>query len=132
MEKHFVEFLSPGTFFAEQTELPIDSWSVDEAVEMSKKITERYGAKPYGFRFLTKSRNDADLDSHISNRSGTYYINGVVKTLEEIKAENNPNNRILISNMECNKWDKVVITTSPYRWTQPFTQDDRIVEVSKG
>ena len=129
MEKHFVKFFSAGTFGAEQPVKEIDSWDVDKAIEMSKEITERYGAKPYGFRFFTKGRTEADLDSKVVAESGTYFINGVVETLEEIKAKGDPNNRILISNMECNGWNKVVTTYNPYKWTQPFTENDTVVTV---
>ena len=92
MEKHFVKFFSAGTFVAEQTVKEIDSWDVDKAIEMSKEITERYGAKPYGFRFFTKGRTESDLDSKVVARSGTYFINGVVETLEEIKAKSSKSN----------------------------------------
>lgn len=129
MKKHFVTFLSPGTFMAEETTKPISSWDVDEAIEMAKAIIERYGSKPYGFYFLTRERNDDELDSHIAETSGMYYINGVVETLEELKAKNDTNNRILISNMECNGWKRVVTTYSPWKWTQPFKDDDHIVSM---
>lgn len=129
MEKHFVKFYSAGTFFAEETVKKIDSWDVDKAIEMSKEITERYGAKPYGFCFFTKGRTEADLDSKVIAESGTYFINGVVETLEEIKAKGDPNNRILISNMEGNGWNKVVTTYNPYKWTQPFEANDTVVTV---
>lgn len=129
MEKHFVEFYSAGTFVAEETVKEIDSWDVNKAIEMSRNITERYGAKPYGFRFITRGRTDTDLDSKVIAQSGTYFINGDVKTLEEIKAEGDPNNRILISNMESNGWNKVVTTHNPYKWTQPFEANDTVVTV---
>ena len=48
MEKHFVTFYSPGTFAAETSRKPIESWDVDKAVAMSKEIKERHGALPYG------------------------------------------------------------------------------------
>lgn len=129
MEKHFVKFLSPGTFCAEETVKEISSWDVDAAIEMMKQITERYGSKPYGFYFLTRARADDELDSKVVKTSGMYYINGVVETLEEIKAKNNPDDRILISNMESNGWKSVVTTYSPYEWTQPFNDDDKVVSV---
>ena len=64
MKKHFVTFYSPGTFVAEQTTKPIDSWDVELAVSMSGEIKERYGALPYGFQFSTRERGENDLDSH--------------------------------------------------------------------
>ncbi len=129
MERHFVKFLSPGTFVAEETVKPIDSWDIHKAIAMSKEIRERWGATPYGFQFITRARGEEDLDSKVVKSSGIYYINGVVETLEEIKAKHDPSNRILISNMECNGWDKVVTTCNSYRWTQPFNSEDAVVTV---
>jgi hypothetical protein len=37
MKKNFVIFYSPGTFFAEDTTEPIDSWDVEKAKKMAKK-----------------------------------------------------------------------------------------------
>lgn len=54
MEKHFVKFYSAGIFVAEETVKEIDCWDMDKAIEMSKDIAERYGAKPYGFRIIGK------------------------------------------------------------------------------
>lgn len=127
MQKHFVRFLSAGTFVAEETVSPIESWDVAQAVEMARRITERHGAHPYGFQFITKGRADEDLDSKAINRSGIYYLNGVVETLAQVKAKGDPANRILISNMESNGWDKIVTTYNPYKWTQPFNEDDSVV-----
>jgi hypothetical protein len=31
VKQHFVTFYSPGTFFAETSEKPIDSWDVEKA-----------------------------------------------------------------------------------------------------
>lgn len=124
MEKHFVRFLSAGTFVAEETVKPIESWDVSQAVEMAHGITERYDAHPYGFQFITRSRTDEELDSKVTKKSGIYYINGVVETLEQEKAKGNPEDKILISNMESNGWDKIVTIYNPYKWTQPFNVDD--------
>ena len=129
MEKHFVRFLSPGTFVSEETTKEIPVWDVQKALLMSKKITERYGATPYAFQFITRGRKDDELDSHIVKRSGTYYINGVVETLEEIKAKHSPSNSILISNMEYNNWPAVVTVTNKGSWTQPFCKEDRVVTI---
>ena len=96
---------------------------------MAKTIIQRYDAKPYAFKFITRGRTDEDLDSRVIAKSGYYFINGVVKTLAQIESENDPNNRILISNMKTNGWDKVVVTYSPYKWTQPFTEEDSVVTI---
>jgi hypothetical protein len=129
MKKHFVIFMSPGTFVAEQTEKPIASWNVKKAVEMSKKIIERYNAKPYGFYFTTRERKDNELDSKVVKSSGMYYLGGKIITLEELKARKSPNDSTLISNMECNDWDKVVETNNSWRWIQPLRKGDKIVEL---
>ena len=129
VEQHFVRFFSPGTFVAETTDKPIDTWDVDQAVEMAKSIVERHGATPYGFVFITRGRGPKDLDSHEIKRSaGVYYLGGKVETLAEIKARNNPDDRILISNMEGNGWAKVVNTNS-WRWTQPLKEGDVVLDV---
>ena len=99
MEKHFVTFLSPGTFVAEDTTKPIDSWDVEKAKKMAAKITERYNAHPYGFYFTTRSRSDEELDSKVTERSPTYYLNCKVDTLADIEARRDPKDEVLLSNI---------------------------------
>jgi len=128
MQKHFVTFMSPGTFVAEQTEKPIDSWDVKTAQEMAEKITERYGAKPYCFYFTTRERKNNELDSREIKRSPKYYLSHCkVETLAEVKKRNDPKEKILLSNMECNGYKKIVTTTTGWKWTQPFNEDDIIL-----
>lgn len=129
MEKHFVRFLSAGTFVAEETTKEIDSWDVEKAKNMSKQIIERHDSHPYGFQFITRSRSENDLDSKIVDKSGVYYINGVVETVKDIEAKNDPNNDTLLWNMKTNHWNKVVTTYNPWKWTQPFNDRDRIVKI---
>ena len=128
MEKNFVVFCSPGTFVAEQDTKEIESWNVEEAIEMAKSIKQRHGAYPYGFYFITRGRRQNELDSRIRKTSGIYYLGGTVKTLEDVKAENDPGNRILISNMECNKWDRVIVTNG-WGWTLPLEKGDIVLDI---
>ena len=122
MTRHFVIFCWPGSFFADNSEPhPVSDWDVTEAM----KIARDYKRLPYCFQFLTRERADDDLDSHVSERSGTFYIGGTVFTLDEIRAEHDPNNRILLNNMEGNKWDRVIRVRG---WTQPFEEGDHIVD----
>ena len=130
MQKHFITFLSPGTFVAETREKEIDSWDVDKAVTMSKKIVERYNARPYGFYFTTRARSDNDLDSKEVKRSGTYYLGGKILTLAQIKARKNPKDSILISNMQSNKWDRVVENGNSWITVQPLESGDTVLDVS--
>ena len=127
MIKHYVIFYSPGSFVAERTDKEIDSWDVEKAKEMATEIKERHGARPYGFRFATRERGDNDFDSKETQRSKMYFLGGEVWTIDELKARNNPRDRILISNMENNNWPRVVINNNSWEWTQPFMDGDEIV-----
>lgn len=134
MIKHFVEFFSPGTFISETSEKPIDSWDVKKATKMAKNISERYGAKPYGFRFRTKVTAEKvvvdgealDVVPKIKESSGMFFINGRVLTLDDIP--DTKENNILRSNMRSNNWNAVVETTNSYRHTAPFEKDDVCVD----
>ena len=128
--RHFVTFYSPGTFVAEQTEKPIDSWDVARAIEMSRGIVERYDARPFGFRFSTRSRGTDDLDSKVTATSRMYYLGGKVETLEEVKARATDKDRILIANREGNGWNRVVTNDTPWRSTHPLEGDDVVLDLS--
>ena len=93
-----------------------------------EQVTERYGATPYGFKFLTKSRGDDDLDSSVSAKSCMYYLSGKVETLEEVKARATDRDRILVSNMEINGYDRIVTSTRGFSWTQPLNEGDVVLE----
>lgn len=129
IKRHFVIFYSPGTFVSESSELPVDSWNVDEAVIMSKDIKERHGALPYGFSFITKARLDDELDSKITERSHMYYLGGEVLTLEDVKARKDSSDRILISNMEMNHWDRIIVNSNSWQHTAPLMAEDVVLHV---
>lgn len=97
-------------------------------IEMANSISERYGATPYGFSFITRERKDEDLDSKIIKQSGIYYLGGKILTLKDIENRNNPNDRILISNMKSNKIKKVIENTDSYKITLPFYDEDTLLE----
>lgn len=128
MMKHFVTFYSPGTFVAEETTKPIDSWDVEAATKMARGISERYNAKPFGFRFSTRERGPEDLDSKTTKSSGMYYLGGKVETLAQVKARATDKDRILIGNMEGNKWDRIITNTNSWRYTAPLMKDDVVLE----
>lgn len=128
MDAHFVIFYSPGTFVAETTEKPIDSWDIDKAKEMAKVITERHGATPYGFSFTTRSRGDEDLDSHVSARSPMYYLGGKIETVDEVRARATDKDRILLANMEGNGYDRIITNNNSWQWSQPLDKDHVVLD----
>ena len=129
--KHFVEFYSPGTFVAESTVKPIDSWDVKEAVKMMSAITERYGAKPYGFRFITRTRGPDDLDSKQADRSPMHYVDVSVRTYQEVVADGLASEKILRDNMRINGFNRVVCPRNGWKFTQPMNPDDVAIESSE-
>jgi hypothetical protein len=131
MVKHFVTFQSPGSFTAEQSTKEIKSWNVPTAVRMSRKIKERHGALPYGFYFHTEEQKDGEWGVKTTKTSGTYFLGGKVKTVADVKAENDPKNEILIRNMEYNGYDRIVVNDNSWRWTQPLKKGDVVLDMSK-
>lgn len=128
MKKHFVTFYSPGTFVAEYSEKPIESWNVQKAVKMARKIVERHGATPYGFRFSTRERTEDELDSKVTKTSGMYYLGGKILTLDDVKARKDPKDAILISNMEGNGIKKIIENCNSWKWTDAFHKEDKLLK----
>lgn len=128
MQKHYVEFLSPGTLVAESTRKEIDGWDIEQAICMARDVTERHGATPYGFVFITRSRNEDEMDARETARSGTYYLGGKIETLEEVEARDDPKEDILRSNMRINGWHKIVVNTNSWKWTQPLREGDTVLD----
>lgn len=128
VEKNFVTFFSPGTFMAEQSTKRIDSWDVETAKRMARSIEERYNATPYAFQFTTRGRGEYDLDSKVIKTSPLYYLGGKVETLKELKARATDDDRILVSNMEGNKWKRIITNNNSWRWTQPLNDTDVVLE----
>jgi hypothetical protein len=133
---HRVTFLSPGTFFAEQTSKPVESWDVKAAAGLSSDVVERYGAKPYAFYFTTSiTAPDVPdgmggflkVEPRETERSGLHFLGGTVLTLADVEARNDPKDSILISNMRCNRC-VVVENTNSYKSVNPFGENDVIVD----
>lgn len=135
--RHYVDFYSPGTFVSEVTRKPIASWMSADACAMAKGISERYGAKPYAFRFVTMRESDPIDDGHGGKmavepkeltRSGMHFITGRLRTIADVERDADPNERILLSNMKGNGYPIVVENCNSYKSIHPFTADDFIVD----
>lgn len=103
MLKQYIEFYYPGSFVSET--------SAQEVSDRTPPSELPKGA--YGYRFFARSDVTQDgetLRGQPKDHSPmTYY--GESMTLEEVKAlAPSGDYRILVSNMECNGWDRVVLT----------------------
>jgi len=127
IEKHFVTFLSPGTFVSEESTYEIDSWDVQKAMEMAASVKERYGATPYAFYFTTRTRGDDDFDSKRTATSCTYHLGGELLTVEDVERENKPDQEILLSNMRSHT-PKVVRNTNSWMHHAPFKDGDVLLD----
>jgi hypothetical protein len=129
MQKHFVVFLSPGTFVSEISTFEIPSWDIELAQEMAHGIVERHGATPFGFYFETRSRGPGDLDSSVTAQSkGVYYLGGVLRTAEEILAGTDPKEDILRFNVKYNHYKGVIENTNSWKITLPFNENDVLLD----
>lgn len=136
MRKYKVEFLSPGTFVSESSSQDICSCDTAKAVEMSKSITERHGAKPFGFRFQTLLVHDdvpdgegglLKVESKVVNTSGIHFLGGIVESYDEVVARNDEKEEILRSNMQGNGYWFICTNTNSFKSTLPFAENDVIV-----
>lgn len=128
MERHFVTFYSPGTFVHEESTEPIASWDAELAKQMALEVTARYNARPFGFRFTTRSRSEHDLDSAVSATSNMYYLGGTIETLAEVEARATDKDSILLSNMRGNGYDRIITNTNSWKVTLPLQPGDVVLE----
>lgn len=118
--KKKITFYSPGTFVSETNVEEIEGKNLQEiitnSVLYSKSITQRYGAVPYGFT--------------VQNEKGIFFLpHMMVETVDEIKNRKDVKDKILISNMENNHWKSIVTTNQGWKISQPFQDDDCIVDI---
>jgi hypothetical protein len=137
MRKHQVTFYSPGTLFPEQSTKDIIKWNPALAVKLGQDVSERYHAKPYGFRFHTILVADPlddgeggklEVVSKTVKSSGTFFLGGKLETYTEVCERNDPKERILRSNMRGNEDWIVVVNTNSFKSTLPFEVNDFIVD----
>ena len=127
-QQHFVTFFSPGTLVAETSTLPIDKWDLATAKKWAGTCKERHGATPYGFQFTTRARTAKELDSKVVATSPLYYLGGTVETLAQVKARATDKDRILVANMECNGYERIITNTNSWQWTQPLNETDVVLQ----
>lgn len=128
MKKHYVTFLSPGTFVHETNTEEIDSWNVEAACKRALEIVQRHNSKPFGFYFTTRERGEEDFEPKETAQSGMYFLGGTVRTYDEVVADNKPDEEILRSNMKWNNIDRIVTNTNSWKMTQPLKDQDVVLD----
>lgn len=138
-EKHFVTFISPGTFMSKTTTEPIASWDPKLAVAAAERVVERYGAKPYGFLFETRlvvedlpdgRGGTMRVEPKTVAKSACHFLGGKIETIEEVEARNDPKEEVLRQNMRWNDIALVLVNTNSYRSTLPFEKGHVVVDAA--
>ena len=132
--KHYADFFSPGTLFAESSQREVPSWDPALAAKLAVKIIERYNATPYAFRFKTYIEHAPIADGEGGTlevkprevaRSGLYFLGGQLVTIDAVERRNDPKEDILRSNMRSNRQFVVCENReNRFRSTIPFEEGD--------
>jgi len=136
-KKHYVTFYSPGTLFSEESSREIAEWSPAVACKMARQIQERHGAKPYGFRFVTRLVSEPIDDGEGGKlevrpkevaKSGLFFITGRLLKLDDIPET--PETSILRDNMRCNDHPIVCENCNSWKSVLPFNRDDVLLDAA--
>jgi formylmethanofuran dehydrogenase subunit E len=117
--KQYVRYFIPSILVDETTTMEFNG-NIKEAIENAPR-----GAHKFQFHKRTDVEDGENLFRGKEEiTSPQYYIDAKVYTLEEVKMQF-PEKDILISNMECNKFDRIVMTNRGS--AQPFGQNCELV-----
>lgn len=127
-EQNYVEFFTELLMVKSRTQVKVKDWDIPTALEMSRSIiVDPTEQKPYAFAFFTKAIDEETKESKVVARSGTCYINGIVKDISAIAtgAAEDRGYAAILKDMKTNHWDKVVFIRTPYPFRyRPFRQGD--------
>ena len=113
----FANFMSPGTFFSESTRVEVPDRDLGGAAVRAKEISERHGAKPYGFRFE---------DGNGSPLSGVHYLTGEIFRRDDVP--DTDENRITRSNMSDPDSSVIVDNCNSWRFRASFRPGDFVID----
>lgn len=118
----YVEYYYPGILMSETSQRKVKSRDLSEAL---RKLPEN----AFAFRFMERVESKVDGETvrgDFKNYSGMYYPDGTKLSLAEVKKQYKKE-KILISNMEINKYDHVVRCRTG-NW-QPLNKGDQIINI---
>jgi len=114
----FISFLSPGTLVSEESTFELNKGlDLKKVVKQAEKITERHGAKPYGFRII---------DGNHKVLSGIYWLTGTVLLYANLP--NRHDMSVLRDNMRINKKPIAIVNFNSYRFTYWFDERDVVID----
>ncbi len=121
--KQMVEYVYPGIIVSESSSKQMSQRDPREAVIMAPESS-------YAFRFyeVTKALDlgaDFKVTPVARNHSAWHYIDGQIFTVADVEARQDPSDEILISNMKCNGYDRVVKCRTG-NWV-PMSEGDVVV-----
>lgn len=122
---NFVTFVSVGAIIDEKTVKPIKYRNVTEAKEMASEIVERHGARPFGFYFITTNGEKPGSKEYKEDRSGMYYIGGVVKKIEELDQTRYRDIISALSDLDVNRC--IFVKSGKYEVVKPFMDHDCVI-----
>lgn len=106
--KTYIEYLYPGSFFSEEE---------TKVVKNRSPKTHKIPNGVFAFRYFDQTSKTVRVGGNPQvvfgkrkNISKTYYPDGTLCTISDLKLDNSQDFSILISNMECNDWPVVVRT----------------------
>ncbi len=107
VSKNFAILYYEGFVCSNTTTVPVNNF---DTKEVEKHINDKNLTLPYAFCFITKSREDDELDSKITYQSPMIFVNGKVETKEEVFKRNDPREITLRSNMEIYEYETIIHT----------------------
>jgi hypothetical protein len=114
----FVTYYSPGTLFLEQSAFEVETRDLAACAARAKvDVKERYGAKPFAFRFT---------DGNGKSLSGLHYLTGKVIRYDDVPDDKE--HSIMRSNMFNNEGCVVVENTNSFKHVSHFSEEDVIVD----
>lgn len=127
---HKARYFHPGSFVSEESTTRLTARDPQEALDRAPGSAFAFqlfdipdpaaaqAAAGDGFEVIPKPFNE----------SGRYYINGLLKTINQLEIENRDGELdILIANAKCNNWPVLVLCRTG-NW-QPFEEGDEVLFV---
>jgi hypothetical protein len=124
----YVEYLEPGSFFPEEYVEEVQGRTLQQLAEKAKPRVFCFTTYKVTVGEVTLGGKSQKVTSNAFDKSKCVYIDGNVYTLAELK-EQFPENEILISNMEGNRWDRIIRCRTG-NW-QPFEKGDKLYSLKE-